>query len=45
MTKSLFGLHKNIFFEDLQEIFSEIKCNSTTENNFEADFWEKYFAF
>ena len=29
-------LNNNILFKDLQEVFSEIKCNSNTKNNFEA---------
>ena len=46
MTRNPFCLNKDILFEGPQEKFSEMKCNTIPENNFEAmsliDFWEKY---
>ena len=36
MIRNPFHLNKDILSEDLQEEFSEMICNSTKKNNFEA---------
>ena len=46
MTRNSFPIKEDIFPEELQGEFLEIKCNSSAKDDFEAmslnDFWAKY---